>query len=356
VEKMFSDLRGEQQRQLIDTIDTFEAWREASIERRRRFAGSMRWVKRQGRQYLLRKVGSNEQSLGPKSQETEEAFKSFLAGREQNGHRLAGLASRLDDMAPINKAMGLARVPRIAARLLRDLDERELLGHQLFVVGTNALFAYEAAAGVRIASELLATGDVDLLFDARQRLSLVGRQVRDIGLLGILQKLDHSFAPLRKGGFRAVNRDGYFVDLIRPESRDVMRDRSPDALSTLPDELHGSPSAGLGWLVNAPRFHAVAIAEDGYPVPLVCLDPRVFALHKAWVSSDLRRDPRKKARDLEQARVCAEIASSRLGPSFDDASALSVLPAPVRALESAIRELPVSGFQEESGKSLRPDW
>lgn len=79
--------------------------------------------------------------------------------------------------------MGLGRVPTTAARILRDLDERDLLGHQLFVVGTNALFAYEARAGVRFAAELIATGDVDLPFDYRRRLSLVGRQVKDIGLL-----------------------------------------------------------------------------------------------------------------------------------------------------------------------------
>jgi hypothetical protein len=154
-----------------------------------------------------------------------------------------------------------------------------------------------------------------------------------------------------------VNRDGYFVDLIRPESRNVMRDRSPAALSDLPDELHGSPINGLAWLVNAPRFHAVAVAEDGYPVPLVCLDPRVFALHKAWISRDPRRDPRKKVRDLEQARACAAIASSRLGLSFDDKSALSVLPASVRALESLIREEGrPSEFQPKDKTSLTPGW
>jgi hypothetical protein len=183
----FSDLRSEQQRQLIDAVDVFDAWREASIERRRRFSGSMRWAERGDRHYLLRKVGSTEHSLGPSSGDTEEAYRSFLEGRDQNSDRLAGLANRLDQMAPVNKAMGLGRVPRIAARILRDLDERDLLGHQLFIVGTNALFAYEARAGVRIASELMATGDVDLLLDARQRISLIGQQVRDIGLLGLLR-------------------------------------------------------------------------------------------------------------------------------------------------------------------------
>lgn len=333
---LYVELRGEQQRQLIDTVDVYEAWREANIERRRRFAGSMRWVERGGRSYLLRKIGAKERSLGPLSAETRETFDRFIGGRDANADRLARLAQRLDQLAPVNKAMGLGRVPTVAARILRDLDVRDLLGHQLFVVGTNALFAYEARAGVRLTPELLATGDVDLLYDSRQRLSLVGRQVREIGFLGILQRLDHSFRPVSRGGFRAANRDGYFVDLIRPEARDPMKDRSPDALSDLPDELHGSPIYGLGWLVNAPRFEAVAIGEDGFPTPLVCLDPRVFALHKAWMSKAEARDPRKRTRDMGQAKACAAIATSRLGLSFSDTSALSVLPAPIKALVASI--------------------
>ena len=353
----FTELRAEQQRQLIDTVDVFHAWRNAKIDQRRRFAGSMRWVERNGKNYLLRKIGSRERSLGPQGAETQDAYDSFVSGRDRNRDLLAGLASRLNQMAPINKAMGLGRVPLLAARILRELDDRELLGHQLFVVGTNAIFAYEARAGVRVASELLATGDVDLLLDVRQRLSLVGREVRSVGLLGILQRLDHSFASQRKNGFRAVNRDGYFVDLIRPEARDPIGDKAPDALSSLPEELHGSPIRGLGWLVNAPRFEAVAIAEDGYPVLIVCMDPRIYALHKAWISRDEKRDPRKKARDLEQAKASAAIASSRLGLSFKDGSALSVLPASVKALEPLIVDSDAPQSNEDAGKqNLTPGW
>lgn len=350
----FLELRGEQQRQLIDTIEVFGAWRDADTERRRRFPGSMRWVERGGNRYLLRKIGSRERSLGPSSEATREAYDRFLAGREENRDRLAGLAGRLDQMAPVNRAMGIGRVPVTAARILRDLDLRELLGHQLFVVGTVALFAYEARAGVRISPGLLATGDVDLLLDHRQSLSLVGREVKATGLLGILQRLDHSFSAVRKRGFRAVNRDGYFVDLIRPEERDPMRDRSADSLSDLAEDLHGSPIHGLGWLVNAPRFHAVAIGEDGYPVPLECLDPRVFALHKAWISGDGARDPRKRSRDLEQARACADIASSRLGLSFSDETALTVLPASIRALADTV--VPKAGDPRAGGQKTTPGW
>lgn len=348
----YLELRPEQQRQLIDAVETFDVWRDAMIERRRRFAGSMRWAKRGNNQYLLRKVGVREQSLGVRSAETEATYDAFFSGRERNQDRMSGLAARLDEMAPVNRALGLGRVPKIAARILRRLDEQELLGNQLVVVGTNALFAYESRAGVRVASDLMATEDVDFLLDPRRRMTLVGRQVRTTGFLGLLRQIDHSFSPRSNLDFRAANRDGYYVDLIMPEEKDILRSKTPDALSDLKDDLHGSPIAGLAWLVNAPKFEAVAIADDGYPVRIVCPDPRVFALHKAWIAADPRRDPRKKVRDVEQAKTAADIAQNRLALSLDDDAALSGLPAQLRANRRLIVPEPASG----APSSAEPRW
>lgn len=194
---MLRELDGEQARQLIDARQLFEAYETAASERRRRFLGGMRWVKRRGSEYLLRKVGAKETSLGPRSGDTEQAFQAFSEGRDRNRALLAGLAGRLDRMAPINRAMELARMPTIAARIIRRLSESDLIGKQLVVVGTNALYAYEAKAGVHIESGLLATGDIDLLYDSRRRLSFaVASDLRATGFIGLLQRVDKSFAPL----------------------------------------------------------------------------------------------------------------------------------------------------------------
>src|SRR5690349_14174010 len=99
---MLRELDGEQARQLIDARQLFEAYETAASERRRRFLGGMRWVKRRGSEYLLRKVGAKETSLGPRSGDTEQAFQAFSEGRDRNRALLAGLAGRLDRMAPIN--------------------------------------------------------------------------------------------------------------------------------------------------------------------------------------------------------------------------------------------------------------
>ena len=345
-----NDLDGERRRQFVDTTQTYEVWRIAHEASKHRFAGSMRWVDRDGNQYLLRKTGKAETSLGSRSPATEAAYEAFVSGRKQNKERLDGLAKRLDDLAPVNRAMGIGRMPNTAARILRHCDDYGLLGEQLLVVGTNALFAYEALAGVQAQSGVLATGDIDLLYDARRHISFALKAFRRTGLIGLLQEVDTSFAPVRPRAFRAVNKDGYLVDLIRPEAKDAFRDRLPAALSDLPDDLEGAAIFGLAWLINSPRVDAIAIDERGYPVRIVAIDPRAFALHKLWLSSRPDREPIKKARDQEQAKVAAIIASRYLRRSFDSPD--------LEALPNALRELApkLTEFDEEKPKGGQPNW
>jgi len=341
-------LSGEQRRQLIDTQQAYEAWRGANAEASRRFAGGMRWGLRNGKEYLLRKIGKTETSLGPRNKETEAVYEAFVRGRAENTDRLAGLSARLDQLAPLNVAMGLGRVPNIAGRILRTCDKQGLLGEQLLVVGTNALFADEVQAGVQVESGLIASGDIDLLYDARRHLSLAVKGLATEGLIGLLRKVDGSFAPARPRGFRAANRDGYLVDLIRPEAKDVFRDKLPSALSELSDDLEGAAIFGLGWLLNSPKLEATAIDEKGYPLRLVVIDPRAFALHKAWVSEREDREPLKAVRDLEQAKAAAIIATRYLKKSFASAE-LAALPKKLLAIAPKLLE-------EEAPKATKPNW
>ena len=314
----YRELTGEQRRQLIDTQQVFEAWRNAHIEHQHRFQGSMRWAERNGTTYLLRKIKSTEKSLGPKSPETEEAYRSFIEGREGNSVRRNSLLERLKQMAPVNRAMGLGRVPRVAGKILRRCDEEGLLGEQIIVAGTNALFGYETLAGVHVSSHLLATGDIDFLFDARRKLSLAvqSETVRSEGLIGLLKRTDRSFTQAARRTYRAENNQGYMVELIRPEAKDVLRDVARSKVTDVAGDLEGAPIQGLSWLVNAPKVQTIAIDDSGLPAPLVMVDPRVFALHKHWLSQQPNRDPLKKDRDYSQAKAAALIAERYLGLSF----------------------------------------
>ena len=162
-----STLRIDQTRQLIDAEQVFRAYAAARDEHGHRFSGSMSWKTVAGCSYLYRKRGEGWRSLGARSSATERAERRFREGGASLKDRLAGLAHRLDEMAPVNRALPLGRVPVAAARALRALADAGLAGKPLTLAGTNALFAYEHLAGVHVDSGELATGDIDLLDDAR---------------------------------------------------------------------------------------------------------------------------------------------------------------------------------------------
>lgn len=334
----FRELSGEQRRQLVDTQQVASVWRVADDEKRRRFAGGMRWANRNGAEYLLRKVGKEETSLGVRNSATEAMYAAFMDGRSANKEKLRALTERIETMAPVNRAMNLGRMPVIAARIARRCDEKGLLGQQLFIVGANALYAYEALAGVQISTDIIATGDLDLLQDTRRQLGLaLDKTVRESGLIGLLQSVDKSFTVPRSRNFRAANKDGYLVDLIRPQARNAFLDRSPSALTDLPDDMEGAAIFGLDWLINAPKVEAIALDDRGYPARLVVIDPRVFALHKAWVSDRPDRAPVKRTRDRAQALAAAVIAKRYLRLEFDSPD-MAALPATLRQSASDLLE------------------
>jgi hypothetical protein len=168
-------------------------------------------------------------------------------------------------MARINRALRINRVPATEARILSALDREGLLGKQILVVGTNALYAYECMTGVLVAGELLATEDMDLLWDHRPRLSLVVNDVESRGILGILREVDHTFQPAGPRSFRAENDDRYLVDLIRPQESDF-RVNAPEKIWQSEEELYAVGIEGLQWLVNTPKVEETVIGSNGMPL------------------------------------------------------------------------------------------
>jgi hypothetical protein len=227
----------------------------------------------------------------------------------------------------MSRALYLNRMPAISARILRRLDDAALLDGAIRIVGTHALFGYEAATGVLFEEHLTATEDLDLLWDPRRRLTMLINDETDAGLLGLLRQVDRSFTKRRP--YQLVNDDAFLVDLIRPERRkEPFLD--PPRLSDAPDDLYAAPLAGLDWLINAPTLEDIVIGTDCWPTRIVTVDPRAYALHKCWLAKQIERDPLKRRRDLEQARAVADLAVRWLGLSFA-APELSALPAQLLA-------------------------
>jgi hypothetical protein len=291
------ELELDQRRQLIDVQQRFEAWRAADRAFRASNKGSMAWKRIKGREYLYRIVNRHTQKyIGPRSPETELLKNDYIASRTSNRARITKMRKGIEKAAPINRAMGLGRLPRAAATILRALDRAGLLGDGLFIVGTHALYAYEVKSGIIFEPELLATRDLDLLADVRSRLVLAIDDKEREGILPILKSVDESFA-VQGELFRAVNADGYFVDVIRQMRRNE---------------------------VSANEYDLDGIVPVGMPVWMSCIDPRAFALHKYWVSKQPSREAIKKHRDALQAAAVALVVE-RLGLKFNQKE-LSALP------------------------------
>ena len=130
------------------------------------------------------------------------------------------------------------------------------------------------------------------------------------GVLGVLKTADPTYSSAGLYGFRAQNANGYIVDLFCPE-----HDPPPARLS--PGDIDPIPTQGADWLAQAPKLATTVIGQDGLPAPIVCVDPRIFALHKLWLSKQRGRQPTSRPRDAQQALAAAAVAAQYLNLKFD---------------------------------------
>ena len=328
-------------RDMIDARECYDMLRHSLEEARHSYGGSMKFERRGNAEYLIRRPygSSTKKSLGRRSADTENTLSRFLDGQAQARERVERLRREIGTLAPILRIRGVGRVPLLTARVIRKLDDLGWMGPPgraggaLTVIGTNALYAYEAQAGLRIETALLATGDLDLLHDSRRSLVLSG-SAGGKGLIGALQKVDRSFRKAPQRSFTAVNGSRYMVDLVEPADHERSARDGIGGLSDHPEDLVAAAIDNGQWLLNTPKFTATAFDERGFPLRVVTVDPRIYALQKQWMVEEVRlRDPLKRERDRAQAQLAAAIATGYLGLGFGD-PALSGLPGPLLALTS----------------------
>jgi len=312
---VFSEMSDNQRRVFIDAVQLHDAYIE-TYRKFRSYRGGMHWKRSRGKEYLFRsrnRLGYGK-SLGPRSNETEKLLDEFRKNKNNLNNRLKSIRDRLDEQARFCKAALIQRVPRIVCKILKILDLNNLLGRNILVIGTNAMYAYEASAGIFLDSPMLATQDMDLLWDIRPKLTLYAdHKIDQTGLINLLRKADRSFEPIAPRSYRAVNKKGYMVDLIKPEPKSMLK-KEPKRMGIVGD-LEATEIRNLQWLIASPKFIQTVIGDDGYPVKTAVPDPRAFALHKLWMSRQPDREPVKKQRDHNQAIAVGQLLAQYL-PQF----------------------------------------
>ncbi len=309
------ELTAEQRRIAVDVTQLYEQF-VAVRDERKAYRGGMHWKKAGSREYLIRSLDRHgrQRSLGPRSRQTEETCRSFIRHKRELNSRFKSLGAEMRRIARFCVAAGVNRVPRIGADIVRMLDTNGLLGTHLVVLGSFALYAYEMAAGVQLRAGLLQTEDFDTLLDASRDLDLAA-PIKNLGLIGILRKVDKTFKMAAPRSFRAVNARGFAVELIRAQSKPGV---GPFSIG-LSRDLIAEQLPGLQWLSVLPAMSQIIIAENGFPARFIFPEPRVFALHKLWLSLQPTRSPLKRKRDFRQGEAVAQLALDYLNLPFDDA-------------------------------------
>jgi hypothetical protein len=331
-----------QAREFSDTMQLFESLAELR-QRERSARGSMVWMRAKGREYLHRSSyddwGKRKQTtLGPRSEETEAVRANFIGARADVKSRLKALEKKMRLQAAANAARGIARFPAVSARIVRAFENSGIGSSRIKVVGTHALYAYEAMAASIFDSGLTSTEDIDFLLDPRAPLRFVtSENLSAETLLGVLQSADRSF-ELTRQTFRARNHDGFLVDIIQPERNPPWR---KEVFEAEKGDLQPSPIAGLVWLENAPAIEQRVVDSKGFPVVMSVPDPRAFAIHKLWLSKQAYRSGAKAARDRQQAFAVAELVTSELKHLPFDGRALRMIPREIVAeAVAAFRKIP----------------
>lgn len=295
-------------RQVIDATAIWTEYLKA-LASARPYLGGMYWKKEGLYEYLVKTVArSKQERMGARSAQTEKIYEEFHKHKAAKESRLASLTAALIETQRQNKALKAGRTPEIVVALLNAVREAGLEDH-FIVVGTHALYAYEAAAGVRIVPGALATKDVDLLWDARKRLQFVLDLNRDAGsMLAVLKRVDPSFRRKSDEGQNesAVNDKGFEVDFIRREAEEG--DPHPFRFSADEEDLWPVRAQRASLLTQSPVFVHPVISATGKLATMRTVAPQTFVEFKRWMADHAQhREPVKRRRDLHQAQIVHEL-------------------------------------------------
>lgn len=308
---MYLELSNAQSKQYLDAAAAHEGWTQ-TFQRMQEYRGGMHWKTIGGRQYLYRTHDrrGNAKSHGPRSPDTERIYGEFSRRKAELAERLEKLDESLRLHTRVNAAHRLGTVPAEVLDVCEVLSRAQIMGKGITVIGTNAMHAYGFLAGVRFDSEIMATTDVDLLWNHKAKLSLVaGNELSAAGLLGLLKQADKTYEQDPAQPFRARSASNFMVDLIRQTPVPPWA-QEPDRF--FDDDLVATDIPRVQWLLSAPKLSQLVVGVDGRMTSMTVPDPRAFAAYKLWLSQQVDREPMKKGRDLHQAKAVIRLIQERL--------------------------------------------
>jgi hypothetical protein len=267
----------------------------------------MYWKKVGEKEYLTKKRSSTNSvtSLGVKSEETVKVYEEFIRSKAALKEELAVLEARLDKAQKLSKIEQLTRVPNALVNIYRKINELGL-DEKMILIGTNALYAYEAYCGVFVEEENLATEDIDLLNKQSKELSVVFAEVLPEGkLVELLRLIDKSFEPDAQVPYRFRNKEGVLLEVLSPVQDKSAFDGVQSADGFV--QMSALTMEGMQWLENSRLFKSMVIADKGRCATLSTIHPLEFAIYKNWLSTVRDRNILKKNRDHAQSKLVTQL-------------------------------------------------
>jgi len=306
----FTELGESQLRQFIDSEAVFRNHREAN-EQALAVRGSMIWKNAPSGRYLVRTSSKGAQkSLGRDGPEQQQIYAYFHTRKADAEARQRALAEQLQLQVRLNRAQRVGRVPSVVINVLSEIEAAGL-GDSFVVIGTHALYAYEAAAGVRFQDGAVATRDVDLLFNMEKRLAFSSGLARlDMSLLSLLRKADSTFQFIKNQKYTAQNDSGYQVGIVRRVAGD--HNPHPYRMSGFEEDFWPVQVAMGSQLMGARLFEHVVVATTGAMALMRTVHPLDFARIKRDLAGRIDREPLKRRKDLLQAEAIEGLVSQYL--------------------------------------------
>jgi hypothetical protein len=218
--------------------------------------------------------------------------------------RLKSLRERVAVMRRLNRALRVGRTPDLLVDVLNELAKARV-AHHFLVVGTNALFAYETAAGIRFPSNMMETEDADILYDTRRRASFLQVMSEEgLSFMDLLRKVDKTFERDPNNHCTAVNDKGYQIDLIRRFPPAQLEDQEhPLQITPHEDDLWVVRASTGQRLLSVPRFSQVVVGLNGAMARMTTVHPMAFARIKRQLGHSAQRERHKAPKDLQQAKL-----------------------------------------------------
>ncbi len=303
----FTEYNSSQRKQYINIGQLYEYYIQKKQEYLRNYQVSMYWKKAGGKRYLTKKHSASNRviSLGVESEKTHKIYENFMQHKKRIKEDLKELEAKLDKNYKLNKIEHLTRVPAALVNIYRKINELGL-DEKMILIGTNALYAYEAYCGVFIDEEYLATEDIDLLNKKNSSVSVLFTEVVPKNKLTELLKLiDKSFVPDVQVPYRFRNKEGTILEILTPveEQKFFKKQKDKDSFT---DILELSME-GMQWLGNSRIFKSMVVADNGKCALLSTIHPLEFSVYKKWLSTVKNRNILKKNRDHEQSKLVTQL-------------------------------------------------